>query len=347
MHPQVLRELVDINERPRNCLWKIVATGEGSWGLRESHCHSYFQGEGFSEHCSSKLCSKSLFWHMQQTKKHRARSEAPWMLGKESSISSRGFVWGTLHTQTLPPDFLQMPKDLRRRSWFYLVPCQLHTFLSLITSLPALWECTRAWRSKAWSWSKATHFYLPTPVMGTQREGECLGKELNIQTTQWKHLSSELLCMWSKPATFRLNGFMQITRPCGTHHTGHAGLCAKACTRDVLPTRSWALCACAGQLRAACTGDTSERLPNLAAGCLQTCRTCCVEPRHWIFWGKVFKVLLSTYPGLHPCILTYCSAQKEKRVILKPSEILITTAHYTNVACWKCLSTQPSAPNEE
>lgn len=43
MHPQVLRGTADVNARPLNCLWKVVATGGGSWGLWESRYCFYFQ----------------------------------------------------------------------------------------------------------------------------------------------------------------------------------------------------------------------------------------------------------------------------------------------------------------
>lgn len=226
-----------------------------------------------------------------------------------------------------------MPRDLRPRSWFHLVPSATCIPPPRYLFARAVRACRCVVRTgPAGSWSKAIHFYLPTPMMDTQSKQKCLDKEWNIQTSPWKHLSSELLCTWTKLASFGLTEFMQITCPCGTHHRGHAGLCAKWCvesvrTNDVLPIRSWALCARAGQLHDACRGDISEQLPNLAAGCLEICRTLWGQLRHWKFWGNVLMVLLSTYQGLHPCVLTYCSARKEKWVILKHSEILITPAH--------------------
>lgn len=253
-----------------------------------------------------------------------------------------------LPTQAFPQAFLWMLRDLRVRSWFHhLVPSDACIPPPRYLFARAVRVCRCVIRTgPARSWNKAIHFYLPTPMMDTQREQECLDKEWNIQISQRKHPSSHLLCTWTKSAAFGLTECRQI------HHRGHAGLWAKCCvelvcTSDVLPIRSWALCARAGPLHAAGTGDISEWLPNLAAGGLEICRAWCVQPRHWKFWGKVLKVLLSTYPGLHPCVLTYCSALEGKWVILKPSEILITTAHWTNVACWKCLSTWPSAINEE
>lgn len=126
----------------------------------------------------------------------------------------------TPSTPTFPQAFPWMPRYLQGRSWFHLTPCHAACIRPpLLPPPPHLFACAvrvpmcAVCTGSAESWSKAMRFYLPTPRMDTQSE-ECLDMKLKVQSS--KHLSSELLCVWSQSAAFGLTEFMQITCPCGT-----------------------------------------------------------------------------------------------------------------------------------
>lgn len=146
------------------------------------------------------------------------------MLGKEASTSSRGFgevyrgpSWHSAYSDS-PSSFPWNAKGSQREVMVSFSPLSAagippppHLFAFAVI----VRRCVVRTGS-AGSWTKATHFYLPTPMVDTQSEEECLDKELNIQTSQQKLLSSDLLCTWSKSAAFGLTEFMQITGPCDT-----------------------------------------------------------------------------------------------------------------------------------